>query len=66
MRTKISYDELVEMYEEALNEGGDVEVGHLTFERARIVRELDPIAYRCGLSDYYDAIHEDYYCEEME
>ena len=30
---------------------GDIEVGNLTFQASLIIRELDPIAFRCGMSD---------------
>lgn len=65
-REKITYDQLVEMYEEVLNCEGDVTIGCLTFEPAMILRELDSIAYWCGLDDYYDSICEEYFCEHME
>lgn len=41
-------------YDEWLN-NQDVEVAGITFEAARVVRQLDPIAYRCGFADYCDS-----------
>lgn len=41
-------------YDDALDEGGAVMVGGCEFFPSRILRELDPIAYRCGLNDYVD------------
>ena len=39
-------------YEEYLNEMyDDIEIGQLVFQAGDIVRRLDPIAFRCGLSD---------------
>lgn len=43
-------------FDEALDEGGAVMVGGCEFLPSRILRELDPIAYRCGLNDYVDSI----------
>lgn len=43
-------------YDEVLDEGGAVMVGGCEFLPSRILRELDPIAYRCGLNDYVDSI----------
>lgn len=43
-------------YNEVLDEGGAVVVGGCEFFPSRILRELDPIAYRCGLNDYVDNI----------
>ena len=31
-------------------------VGSITFQPSRVLRELDPTAYRCGLNDYVDSI----------
>ena len=30
------------------------------------LKELDPIAYSCGMSDYYNYVCDEYYCEDME
>lgn len=56
-----------DMYRSMLEECyGDIEVAGLTFSAARIVEELDPTAFRCGLVDYVDSlslveINGDYY-----
>ena len=48
-----TYDEVADEYEELLDEVyPDVQIGDLTFTAGRIVRELDPIAFRVGVSDY--------------
>lgn len=41
-----------ESHQDLLNEQGPVAIGHLQFDPHRILEELDPIAYRCGLIDY--------------
>jgi len=41
-------------YADSINE---YEGEFMGFEAARILKELDPIAYRCGLLDYVDACH---------
>jgi len=28
-----------------------LEIGYLTFDASRVLKELDPIAYRCGMAD---------------
>lgn len=39
-------------YEEMLNDVyGEIKIGNLTFWAGEIVKELDPIAFRCGLSE---------------
>jgi predicted nuclease with TOPRIM domain len=61
INTKIDYFELdesnyEEQYRDMLNEDGDVYIGGISFEPARILEEVDPIAYNCGLSDYVSSI----------
>lgn len=48
-----------DLYDEALDGDGEVEVGGLTFYPSRIIRELDPTAYRCGFNDYMDSCYQD-------
>lgn len=67
MRTQITETELREMYNDMLNEcNGEIQIGYITFEPARVLEELDNIAYECGLSDYYDSICDEYICKYME
>ena len=48
-----TYDEVADEFEELLDElYGEVQIGDLTFSPGRIVREMDPIAFRVGVSDY--------------
>jgi hypothetical protein len=55
------------MYEEMINEcTEEMKIGYTSFEASRVLKELDPIAYDCGLSDFYDSISDEYFCEEME
>lgn len=53
---EIEPDDHIDDYDEVLDEGGAVMVGGCEFLPSRILRELDPIAYRCGLNDYVDSI----------
>ncbi len=51
---EVSEDE----YEEFLNEiYPEVEIGELTFYPGQIIKNLDPIAFRCGLIDYEDSLN---------
>lgn len=48
--------EAIAAYDEFLNEvDGPFKIGHLTFDASRVLRELDPIAYRVGFFDWADA-----------
>lgn len=41
------------MFDDAFNEAyGMVKFGELSFEAATVLKECDPIAYRCAVSDY--------------
>lgn len=52
----ITEREAEELYEQMLDECyPEVKIGYLTFSPSRIVKELDPIAYRCGMSDWLDS-----------
>ncbi len=60
--------ETCDAYDEMLNDCYPmVEIGSLTFTPSRVLKELDPIAYRCGLNDYLDSLAQDgLYCLECE
>ena len=46
-----------EMYDEFLDEiYGEIKLGYLTFSPSEIIKTLDPIAYRVGMSDYEDSL----------
>lgn len=51
--------DVAQLFRDSLDEEGDVQVGCLTFQRSRIVEELDPVAFRCGVNDYVDALVSD-------
>tara|TARA_R110000851_G_scaffold135386_2_gene270839 strand:+ start:896 stop:1144 length:249 start_codon:yes stop_codon:yes gene_type:complete len=63
-REEFSDEDIEEMYNEALDEMGDVKIGNLRFSPSKIVKELDPIAYRTGLNDYEDMLMEDFEYED--
>lgn len=44
-----------ESFDALLDEAGTVEIAGISFDRSRILREIDPTAYRCGLHDFIDA-----------
>jgi hypothetical protein len=43
-------------YDEALDEQGTVSVGGLEFYPSKILSECDPVAYRCGHTDFNDSL----------
>jgi hypothetical protein len=50
---------LLERYDETYDCDGTVKIAGLTFERSKIVKKLDPIAYRVYLADFVDGLAKD-------
>lgn len=51
----MTWDEAYERYDDMLNEiSGPVRIGTLEYDAARVLREVDPIAYRTGFVDWAD------------
>ncbi len=61
MLLKITESQLIEMYEEALDAGEDVKIGTLSYLPSQVLKAVDSIAYRVGLSDYADSLARDGY-----
>ena len=55
----MSYEDIEDMARDFLNDAyGVIEVAGLTFDASHVLEELDPIAFRCAVSDFMD---EDYF-----
>lgn len=61
MLLEITEGMLTEMYDEMLDEHGEVRIGTLTYSASEVLKAVDPIAYRTGLSDYADSLIQDGY-----
>ena len=48
-------DDFAGQFDELLDESGTVEAGGYSFYPSRILKELDPTAYRCSLNDFVDS-----------
>lgn len=57
---EINPDDYDESYSESLDSEGPINVAGMQFEASRIIEELDPTAYRCGLVDYVDSMDNEY------
>ena len=57
---------LEELYRELLDESGAVEVGGLSFMPSDIMEKLDPVAFRCGVSDYADSLINETITDEID
>lgn len=53
---ELNSDDYEDQYEEALNEQGPIKIGALEYDPAMVLKEVDPIAYNAGLSDYVDSL----------
>ena len=62
----ISSEILNEMYDEMLDDQGVIKIGTLEYYPSYVLSKVDPIAYNCGISDYYDSIRDEYICEDYE
>lgn len=59
--------DLEQLYRDMLDEyEPEVRVGGLSFCASRIVEELDPVAFRCGVCDYADSLVNESITEEIE
>ena len=58
--------DLEQLYRDMLDEcEPKVKVAGLSFCASRIVEELDPVAFRCGVNDYADGLVNDSITEEI-
>ena len=58
--------DLEQLYRDMLDEcEPEVKVAGLSFCASRIIEELDPVAFRCGVNDYADGLVNDSITEEI-
>jgi len=57
--SNLTKDQLINDYDELLDSEGTVTVAGCEFYPSKILKELDPIAYRTGFSDYLDSLMQD-------
>jgi len=46
------------LYNEALDEQGEVNICGMSYSQSHVLKEVDPIAYRCGLNDFTSDYYE--------
>lgn len=61
MNKKITEPQLEDLYNEALDEMGEVTVAGYTYQTSQVLKSTDPIAYRTGLHDFADSLSKDGY-----
>ena len=56
----ISEREAYEMYDEMIDDCyGDIKILGLAYRHSDVLKDFDPITYRCGFSDYTASLEED-------
>jgi hypothetical protein len=62
------YDgDLKQLFDEFLDEQYElIKVAGLEYQVSDVLKNVDPVAYRCGLADWLDAMVEDGFIKEIE
>ena len=55
-----------EMYDDILDEQGDIHIGSLSYSPSYVLKNVDPTAYQCGLNDIqeYETVWSCPICDE--
>lgn len=52
----LTEDDLLSRYDDMLDEvTGEIHIGNLTYLASRVLKEVDPIAYRVGFNDWHSS-----------
>lgn len=54
IKSKLTPVDCEEMFDESFG-GSTVKIGGYEYDEATALREVDPVAYRCGVADYIDS-----------
>lgn len=50
-------DDYVTQFDESLDESvPEIEIGSLTYSPSHVLKNVDPVAYRCSLNDFVDSL----------
>ena len=49
-------DDYEDQFDEMLDESGEIEIGCLTYSPSHVLKNVDPVAYRCSLNDFVDSL----------
>tara|TARA_R100000963_G_C4556796_1_gene47345 strand:+ start:122 stop:391 length:270 start_codon:yes stop_codon:yes gene_type:complete len=59
-REQYSQADLEDMFDEMLDEEGEIHIGSLTYSKSWALKQLDPTAYRIGVGELEDSLMEDF------
>jgi len=65
-REEYSESDIRDLFNEALDEQGEIKIGSLSYSPSWVLEQVDSTAYRIGLSEYEDMLLEDFEYEEDE
>jgi len=65
-RKEYSESHIRDLFNDSLDEQGDIEIGNLSYSPSWVLEQVDSTAYRIGLSEYEDMLLEDFEYEEDE
>jgi predicted nucleic acid-binding Zn-ribbon protein len=60
-------DDFADQFDESLDESiPEIEIGNLTYSPSYVLKNVDPVAYRCSLNDYADLVFDASETDEYE
>ena len=65
-RKENSESDIRDLFNESLDEQGEIKIGNLTYSPSWVLEQVDSTAYRIGVSEYEDMLLEDFEYEEDE
>ena len=65
-RKEYSESDIRDLFNESLDEQGEIKIGNLTYSPSWVLEQVDSTAYRIGVSEYEDMLLEDFEYEEDE
>ena len=65
MKPKITEEQAEQFYNDMLDELYPIQIGTLSYYGSEALKELDPIAYNVGFTEYLDVLAEEYDISEF-
>ncbi len=59
-REQYSQADIEDMFDDMLDEEGEIHIGSLTYSKSWTLKQIDPTAYRTGVNELEDSLMEDF------
>jgi len=59
-REQYSQADIEDMFDEMLDDEGEIRIGSLTYSPSWVLKQVDPTAYRIGVGELEDSLMEDF------